>query len=821
MTKTWIGRCTIALGVLALLFAVAAAVLIATFDANHFKTVAIDWMKTEHQRRLVIDGPIELSFFPRLAVTVSGLRLSEAGRDDEFAVVEEAALAVRVVPLLSKELVIDRVSVRGVRASYLRDAEGVRNIDDFVPDKAGAETSAGAAAGEDSGESAGTMRFDVSAVEFEDLRLRVRDELADVEGELVLQSFSSGRLANKVKSPVSLQATLRLTRPQAVEMALDGSLILALDLDENAIAMSELKLGVDGAGAGVEALSLVLEGALAWDGSMVSAGPLQLALKSATLSEVSLAPSRLSLTRALLAPDARRFELEALRLALAGRQATQLFELELDWPKLAVDATQLEGSGLSGRLKLTGPNTLEGSFESAAPSGNFNALRLPGVDLTLAGSIGGRSVDGGVKAGVVLNAGEGAVILEGLQLRATLADPASGLQPLQLVVGGSASADAGMAQWKLNGTLNTQRFDTSGQAVLTGAVPHIKASADFDSLDLNQLLAGARPAVADSTTATATSSTATASADTPVPLDGLQAVNGEFELEAGALVFRHYKVADARLVATLDKGLLHVSTLSGRAWGGSFAGSGSADANTGSVAAKLDARGVDVNALLKDVADKDVLEGTGNVAADLTSGGATVGALRSRLGGSAALQLRDGAIKGINLARSLRQAKAALSRKQDAVVQAKASEKTDFSAMSVSARIADGVAHSDDLDIKSPFLRIGGEGRVDIGRGRIDYEARATVIASPAGQGGAELEALRGVTVPVALSGPIDAIDWTIQWSTVVTATVKQKLKDELSEKLSDKLGTRLGRPTADDGPPAAPATPQDMLKDTLKGLFR
>lgn len=814
MTKNWIRRIAIVLGVLVLLLGAAAAVLIATFDANRYKAVAIDWMKTEHQRTLAIDGPIELSFFPRLAVKASGLRLSEPGRDDEFAAVEEAALAVRVMPLLSNELVIDRVSARGVRASYVRDAEGVRNIDDLVSDDGDAEHGAGA---DDSGATGGAMRFDVSAVQFDDLRLRVRDEIADLDGELALLSFSSGRLANKLESPVSLRATARLSRPQAVELALDGSMTLALDLDHDAIAMRGLKLAVEGAGAGVQALSLALEGALAWDGGTLRAGPLQLALKRATLGELTLADSKLALTRALFDAGARRLELEALELAIGGRRGADPFELVLDWPRLAVDATQLEGSSLSGRVKLAGPTALEGSFESAAPSGNFDALRLPGLVMTLGGGIGERRIDGSVKADVVLNAGRGAATLEGLDLRATVADP--GLQPLQLAVQGSAGGDAGTAQWKLNGSLNTNRFDTSGEAALAGAVPRIKASARFDSLDLNQLLAADEPTA--TATTTATTPAATAPADTPVQLDGLKAINGEFALDAGALLFRQYEVADARLTATLEDGLLRVSKLAGRAWGGSFAGSGSADADSGRVTARLDAKGVNVNALLEDVADTDLLEGSGNVAADLASSGATVGALRSNLGGTAAMQLRDGAIRGINLARSLRQAKAALSLNQDAVVQANETEKTDFSEMSVSARIADGVAHSDDLDIKSPFLRIGGEGRFDIGRGRIDYEARATVIGSPAGQGGAELEALRGVTVPVALSGPFEAIDWKIQWSAVATAAVKQKLKDELSEKISEKLGTRLGLPPADADPAAAPATPKDLLKDKLKGLFQ
>ena len=241
--------------------------------------------------------------------------------------------------------------------------------------------------------------------------------------------------------------------------------------------------------------------------------------------------------------------------------------------------------------------------------------------------------------------GGGAASIEGLALRAALADPGS--QPLQLAVQGSASADAGMVEWKLTGSLDSNRFDTSGQAAFARAVPHIKASARFDSLDLNQLLAADKPSAADTTTAAKATTTpaATEPVDTPVQLDGLKAVNGEFALDADALVFGQYKVADARLAATLANGLLRVSTLSGRAWGGSFVGSGSADANTGDVAAKLDARGVNVNALLKDVAAKDLLEGSGNVVADLESAGATVSALRSRLRGTAAMQVRNGAIK--------------------------------------------------------------------------------------------------------------------------------------------------------------------------------
>ncbi len=118
---------------------------------------------------------------------------------------------------------------------------------------------------------------------------------------------------------------------------------------------------------------------------------------------------------------------------------------------------------------------------------------------------------------------------------------------------------------------------------------------------------------------------------------------------------------------------------------------------------------------------------------------------------------------------------------------------------------------SDDLDVKSPYLRIGGAGRFDIGRGTVDYIARARVVAAPAGQDAGDLWVLRGVSVPVQLSGPIEAIDWKIRWSGVTTAAFENQLKD----KLAGKLGAKLGTAPTSAGAASAPArtTPQDKLK--------
>ncbi len=174
---------------------------------------------------------------------------------------------------------------------------------------------------------------------------------------------------------------------------------------------------------------------------------------------------------------------------------------------------------------------------------------------------------------------------------------------------------------------------------------------------------------------------------------------------------------------------------------------------------------VALGALLRDVAQKDVLDGRGNVTLDVQTSGGTVTALKKALAGSARVEMKDGAIKGINLAESARNARSALGAKQ---AKADPSQKTDFSELSASFNIKNGVAHNDDLKAASPFLRLGGAGNLDIGNNGIDYLAKATLAATSKGQGGRDVANVAGVTIPVKLSGALDNPAWHVDYSALL-----------------------------------------------------
>lgn len=290
-------------------------------------------------------------------------------------------------------------------------------------------------------------------------------------------------------------------------------------------------------------------------------------------------------------------------------------------------------------------------------------------------------------------------------------------------------------------------------------------------------------------------------ADPKVDLSGLKGIDAKGRVHVGALQIENAKLEDVTAQIRLANGRLEVSPHSAKLYQGVLSGALSADANGNRVALKQTLSNVSVGPLIRDVAQKDALEGRGNVALDVRSAGGTVGAMKKALAGTARVQLRDGAVKGIDLAETLRKAKAVLGSKTARQQLAEGGKQTDFSELSGSFNIQNGVARNDDLQGKAPLFRLAGAGDIDIGNSRINYLAKPTIVATAKGQGGAELAELNGVTVPVRLVGPFDAMKYEVDYGAVATALAKSKITEKIT-------GQKAGGDAA-----ASPI-------DKLKGLF-
>ena len=269
----------------------------------------------------------------------------------------------------------------------------------------------------------------------------------------------------------------------------------------------------------------------------------------------------------------------------------------------------------------------------------------------------------------------------------------------------------------------------------------------------------------------------------PIDLSGLKGINLKGDLKVDQLIASNVKLEKVHLGVKAADGKVDADPLTADLYQGKLSGAASINANTDRFALKADLGGVALGPLLKDALNNDMLEGKGNVALDVQTGGNTVSAMKKALAGNARLSLKDGGLKGINLDDVIRKL-----RKQPSQ---SSSQRTDLSELTASFVIKNGVAHNDDLSAKAPLLRLSGAGDVNIGANAIDYLAKVTVVASSTGQGGKDVADLNGKTLPVKIDGSLDAPQFHPDLSALVRDVVKEqagKAEDTLKERAKERI---------------------------------
>jgi AsmA protein len=707
----------IAVGGVVVLFAGALAFIAATFDPNQYKGQVADLVKEKTRRSLTIEGDIKLTLFPKLGVQLGKTRLSEFSSDKEFAGLEQMRVSLALLPLLSKQVVVDQVQLDGLRVNLVKNRNGRTNFADLL----GAEEAAASApAAAPPSADAGPIKFAIDGVKVSKAAVSWKDEAADVEYTVSDLNLETGRVAPGVPVKFELAAAFTSSEPKMdVKLRCAGN--ATADPQKRSFSLAVLTASVSAQGPQLEAgLNIKLSGA---EGS------------------------------------AKALQVRELLIAVDAKQADNAVKGTLSTP-IAVDLeTQL--------FELPG---LTGEFDLASPALPMKKLKVP-----LAGTV---HVD--------------------------------------------------LKKQEVNADL-TARFDESNIKAKVGmtdfAAPFTRFDIAIDKLNVDRYLPPTEKRAASAEPASAPQ------AEQTIDFSPIKKLNLAGSLRIDELVASNVKAQNLRMDVKAVGGRLEVNPLSANLYQGRGKGSASVNANNNQLAIKQDLSGVSIGPLLRDALNQDLLDGRGNVALDVAATGNTVSAIKKSLNGSAALNLKDGALKGINLAQSLRNAKAMFTGgTRDSEQAAAAGEKTDFSELSASFVIRDGVAHNDDLLVKSPFLRLTGAGDINIAEGSLNYLAKAAAVATSTGQGGKELADTRGLTLPVRASGPFTALKYKLEFGSAFSDSAKQQVeakKEELKGKLEDQLKSRLpgaAKPTGEAAPATReelpPPRPEDKLKEKLKKLF-
>lgn len=484
----------------------------------------------------------------------------------------------------------------------------------------------------------------------------------------------------------------------------------------------------------------------------------------------------------------RRLRLSKLDLQ-SGRIATGVATPVSLKARLDADAPQL-GADLSvqGRLQ-----------QGPAPG----RVALDGLEVDIDARLGAQALKGRLTAALEANTDARTASLPQLAIDLKVSNPGDPkAPPLALAAKGTVAlqyGDKGRLDAKLSGQFDEGRFSA------TVAMPRLSPAAftfdaELERLNLDRFRAhGAAPAANAST-----------GPEKPLDLSALRDLEANGQLRIGAVQVMNLKATQVRAGVRASGGRVSLAPLSAELYQGRLTGSASVAATQPArVGLQQTLEAIAIGPLLKDFTGNDALQGRGDVTLDVSTAGATVGAMMKSLAGTARLTLKDGTVRGINVAQTLRRARTlargtgsgAAPKDRNAEGTAAKGEVTDFTELGASFRIAQGVAHNDDLALKSPLLRVGGSGDIDLGASRLDYTVKATVVATLEGQGGAELQALRGQTVPVKLYGPFDAIAWRIDFGAMVKEAAqakidekKEALKEDVKRRLTDRLRGVLGK---------------------------
>jgi AsmA protein len=227
------------------IFAVIVFVLI--FDPNDFKEEISEGVRESTGRELVIEGDLEFSLFPWLAIEVGRTQLGNApGFDDTpFASFESARLSVRVMPLLlRREVVVGTAALDSLRVNLQVRKDGTGNWEDFG--EAGEAREAEPAAPEP--ETAGpTATIDVASIAVIDAALSYSDASSGDRFELTSLDLTSGRIAAGEAVPLEGGFEFSLD-PAGLSGQLDISVVVAFDTAAATVSISDLEIGgrVDG-----------------------------------------------------------------------------------------------------------------------------------------------------------------------------------------------------------------------------------------------------------------------------------------------------------------------------------------------------------------------------------------------------------------------------------------------------------------------------------------------------------------------------------------------------------------------------------------------
>jgi AsmA protein len=460
------------------------------------------------------------------------------------------------------------------------------------------------------------------------------------------------------------------------------------------------------------------------------------------------------------------------------------------------------------------------------------------------------------------------LIHDGADLEGKITTKSDSVRDLAKWLGTVLPPVAGFGPMSLTGTLKTNGNVTSltganfgldgataagNVTVTTGGVrPYVQANLKISELDLNKYMTGATSGGAKAEAATPQAAPAAPAAkpaagapdggdkieqllkspaakvfgyeqragwsSVPFNMALLGVADTDAKLQVGRLILNDIKVGQTSLTVGLKNRVMKTSFDDVQLYDGHGKGFLNVDAtgNTANIGANFALDGLSALPFMTDAADMKWLSGKAKIGLQLASNGASQLQLIEGLNGKADLKFADGAIVGFNVPGAIR----GISQGKLSGLKNSPAEKTDFSELSASFSVVNGVAQNQDLSLVSPLLRVTGTGAVQLPGRTVDYTVKPKIVASLEGQQGAQ--ALNGLEIPVRISGPWSGVKYEPDLGGVLKDPNKaleavKELSKQFKGKNANEIVDQLLGKKAGDGATGSTSGAKGLLNKFLK----
>lgn len=786
----------ITLGVIALaaIILVVGAVAISQLDLNLQKQRIERLVLEKTGRHLQINGEVKARLFPRLGLSLQDVSMGNAVEftDTDFATVESSELEVEALPLLVGNVKIKSVTLQGLSLKLQRDSDGKTNWDDLMATTAvvATETDSSVVQEVEAGApviaalSVGGVSITSSSVSYSD----ARDASYFVLNEL---NLSTGTIV--LSEPFAFESDFSLisSTGSGLTSVVSAKGEVALDLANNIYRLQQLKLSTVNSGPAVpvEPLALSFNGELVADLNEQSV-------------DVMVADGMISGV-----PMTGEFHAVGLQddLRVTGKLASGEFDAGPVIDELGFAADRFIAPELLQRSNVTA------RFEQTQDALLIEEINVTAGDVELTGDfqIANLSSSGVVSGQLQSNVFNPAPWISSIGLHSGL-NPQNRQQSAQISTTVRQSGQL-LSFNQLNVQLNDSEIsgDIEISDINAANLP-ITYALSVDQINLDQYVPG------DDEAEVVTAGDSVDSHQS-LPIDTLRQLDLDGELTFGQVTVGGIRAQNAVIPLLARDGRIELKEAKAELYGGSFFSTVSLDVQSDepllTVTGNLN--GLNAEPLLQDVLNEAaMITGIANLSVDLLSRGVSRSQLLDGANGALSLRITDGRLSGIDIASELRRAARVLtlgdvlgdvstqtsggtsneiSQKIDSVALDKVtlngvSSVTDFSELSLSAVVADGVLQSDDLVFNSPYLQLSGEGGVNLGSKMLDYLLHVAVTDS-ALQDDEALQRLVGLELTLPVRGPFN--DLSVDLTRLLISAFESDLIGEIKSRLDTGLVTK------------------------------